>query len=73
MTSLKELEENVEVGKNPKNLTPEEIGMLIDWVGEIGKGFCRNCGYCLPCPEGIPIPDIFSLAYSNAMFGRQIN
>ena len=59
MTNLKELEENVEVGKNLRNLTSEEIGVLMDWVGEIGKGFCRNCGYCLPCPEGIPIPDIF--------------
>jgi predicted aldo/keto reductase-like oxidoreductase len=59
MTNLKELEENVGVGKNPRNLTAEEIGVLMDWVGEIGKGFCRNCGYCLPCPEGVPIPDIF--------------
>jgi predicted aldo/keto reductase-like oxidoreductase len=58
MTNLIELEENVKVGKNPRNLTHEEIGVLMDWVGEIGKGFCRNCGYCLPCPEGIPIPDI---------------
>jgi len=28
-------------------------------AAEAGKGFCRNCGYCLPCPEGIPIPDVF--------------
>ena len=59
MTNLRELEENVGVGKNPRNLTSEEIGVFMDWVGDIGKGFCRNCGYCLPCPEGVPIPDIF--------------
>lgn len=59
MTHLRELEENIKVGKDPKNLTHEEIAVLMDWVGEIGKGFCRNCGYCLPCPEGIPIPDVF--------------
>jgi predicted aldo/keto reductase-like oxidoreductase len=59
MTNLKELEENAKVGKDPVSLTPEEIGGLMDWVGEAGKGFCRNCGYCLPCPEGIQIPDIF--------------
>jgi predicted aldo/keto reductase-like oxidoreductase len=28
-------------------------------TADAGKGFCRNCGYCLPCPEGIPIPDVF--------------
>jgi len=59
MTNLKELKENVKVGEDLRNLTSEEISVLIDWVGEIGKGFCRNCGYCLPCQEGIPIPDIF--------------
>lgn len=59
MTNLRELKENVEVGENPVGLSNEEIGVLMNWVGEIGKGFCRNCGYCLPCPEGIPIPDIF--------------
>lgn len=59
MTGLRELEENVEVGRNPRPLSAEEITRLMDWVGAVGKGFCRNCGYCLPCPEGIPIPDIF--------------
>jgi len=59
MTSLNELEENVKVGEDIRNLNSEEIGILMDWVGEVGKGFCRNCGYCLPCPEGISIPDIF--------------
>lgn len=23
---------------------------------ELGGTFCRACGYCLPCPVGIPIP-----------------
>jgi len=59
MTNLKELEENIKVAEDPRDLTPEEIGLFMDWVGEVGKGFCRNCGYCLPCPEEISIPDIF--------------
>ncbi len=24
-------------------------------AAELGKLFCRRCGYCMPCPEGIPI------------------
>ena len=61
MTNLGELEENIKVGENLRDLNPEEISVFMDWVGETGKGFCRNCGYCLPCPEKIPIPDIFRI------------
>jgi predicted aldo/keto reductase-like oxidoreductase len=59
MTKLNELNENLEVGKQPRRLTVEEVKSLMDYIGEKGKGFCRNCGYCLPCSEEIPIPDIF--------------
>jgi len=59
MTNLDELDENLQVGGEPRKLDLEEIKTLMECVGEMGKGFCRNCGYCIPCPEGIPIPDIF--------------
>ena len=54
-----ELSENLQVGKHPRKLAIEEIKKVMQCVGDAGKGFCRNCGYCLPCPEEIPIPDIF--------------
>ncbi len=25
---------------------------------QMGARFCRGCGYCLPCPEDIPIPTV---------------
>jgi predicted aldo/keto reductase-like oxidoreductase len=59
MMELYELHENLEVGRHPRELDLEEIKILMKCVGDAGKGFCRNCGYCLPCPEEIPIPDIF--------------
>ncbi len=59
MMALNELEENLRVGRRPRNLSAEEIKDFMAMAVEAGKGFCRNCGYCLPCPEGIPIPDIF--------------
>jgi predicted aldo/keto reductase-like oxidoreductase len=58
MMELRELDENLQVGREPRELTVEGIRELMEIVGEAGKGFCRNCGYCLPCPEGVPIPDI---------------
>jgi predicted aldo/keto reductase-like oxidoreductase len=59
MMTLDELEENVRVGKSMRELSPEEIHKFIEKAGDAGKGFCRSCGYCLPCPEGVPIADIF--------------
>jgi predicted aldo/keto reductase-like oxidoreductase len=59
MMRMHELHENLEVGRHPRKMIAEEIKVLMEFVGEAGKGFCRNCGYCLPCSEGIPIPDIF--------------
>jgi len=58
MMELCELDENLQVGREPKDLEVDEIKELMKIVGEAGKGFCRNCGYCIPCPEGVPIPDI---------------
>jgi len=59
MMRMEELKENLHVAREPRKIKREEIKELMECVGEAGKGFCRNCGYCLPCPEGIPIPDIF--------------
>jgi predicted aldo/keto reductase-like oxidoreductase len=59
MMSLEELEENVGVSKVSRDLSTEEIRKFMEKAGDAGKGFCRSCGYCLPCPEGVPIPDVF--------------
>ncbi|MGA9752717.1 MAG: aldo/keto reductase [Acidobacteriota bacterium] len=29
---------------------------------------CTTCGYCLPCPSGVSIPDVFSMLNTTAMF-----
>ena len=59
MMAVNELEENIIVGRKLRELSAEEIRKFMEIAGEAGKGFCRNCGYCLPCPEEIPIPDVF--------------
>jgi predicted aldo/keto reductase-like oxidoreductase len=69
MMALNELEENLRVGKSPRNLSAEEIKEFMAIAAEAGKGFCRNCGYCLPCPEGIPIPDVFRFESYHRNYG----
>jgi predicted aldo/keto reductase-like oxidoreductase len=52
----KELDEFLSYDGNPPEMN-EEITAVIghDWE-MLSGGFCRGCGYCLPCPAGIDIP-----------------
>lgn len=42
-------------------LSAEEKQNIETWAQEAGQNFCRRCGYCLPCPQGIDIPAVFLL------------
>lgn len=59
MDSLEQVKENANVAKNIRALTIEEEEKLIQEANSLGTEFCRRCGYCLPCPQGIDIPSQF--------------
>ncbi|MHB9131998.1 MAG: aldo/keto reductase [Armatimonadota bacterium] len=53
---MHELEEILTMEANPPALD-EAMWRIIDSDrSELAGRFCRACGYCLPCPAGIPIP-----------------
>ena len=43
-------------------LTDEEKAKCREIAEELGSNFCRRCGYCAPCPQGINIPSNFLFA-----------
>ena len=43
-------------------LTAEEAEQCRKIARELGSNFCRRCGYCAPCPQGINIPNNFLFA-----------
>ena len=49
-------------------MTEAERRRAVARMVKIGDGFCRNCGYCKPCPEGIDINGIFRLYHYYADF-----
>jgi len=51
-----QLEQWLEVEKNPPELTDEIKGIMEKDRKELAGNFCRSCGYCLPCPAEINIP-----------------
>ncbi len=51
-----ELDEFIELEKNPSILNKEIRKMIEKDRNELAGDFCRACGYCLPCPANIEIP-----------------
>jgi uncharacterized protein len=52
----KELDEFIRYIDDPPALTKELKAVIKKDRKELGKNFCRGCGYCLPCPADIDIP-----------------
>jgi hypothetical protein len=70
MNQFDHIDENIKVAEDalPNSLTEKELG-IIEEVRKVYdsriKVDCTNCKYCLPCPEGVMIPNVFAL-YNNA-------
>lgn len=50
-----ELDEFIGYMKNPPEMTEEMRAVIEKDRAELIGGFCRGCGYCMPCPVGIEI------------------
>ncbi|MDF2678791.1 MAG: aldo/keto reductase [Bacillota bacterium] len=59
MDSVEQVIENASIGGSTEPLTAEEQEELNKEIEILGNDFCRRCGYCKPCPEGIDIPNVF--------------
>lgn len=58
MEKLHELEQNASAADGTP-LSEGELEELIKIAKSLGQTFCRRCGYCKPCPQGIDIPYTF--------------
>lgn len=63
MTYREHLEDNIKTFTGFKPLTEEELEFLKDMAGIMATYptvNCTHCNYCMPCPYGIDIPEIFA-------------
>jgi predicted aldo/keto reductase-like oxidoreductase len=59
--AVEEIEEIVTVVAGSWELTAGEWQAIERIRSEVGTRFCRRCGYCEPCPEGVRISMIMNL------------
>ena len=52
-----ELEQILALSENPPEMDGDILSGIEKDRRELSGAFCRGCGYCLPCPAGIPIND----------------
>ena len=55
--SLEQVDVLIEAGQEGASLTAGQVEQLKEQAAAWGTDFCRRCGYCLPCSEGIAIPN----------------
>jgi uncharacterized protein len=69
------IDENLQAAADaiPRSLTPEELGRIArvrDSYERLRKVGCTGCGYCMPCPAGVNIPECFALYNAHHLFPR---
>lgn len=69
MNTMQMLEMDFKLAENRKPITKERLEALLKNAVELGNYVCRQCGKCMPCPEGVDITGIFAL---EGIYDRQM-
>ena len=69
MQKMSELEEFLSYEENPPLLDAAIQSVIKADKAELAGNFCRSCGYCLPCPAGIPISNAARIIF---LLGRTV-
>ena len=77
MGSLEQIKENMAIAERVEidSLSDEELDILDRAQGifnSMMKINCTGCGYCLPCPKGVNIPDCFNVYNEKYLFNKKM-
>lgn len=59
MDHVDQVTTNAAVLKHSYHFSESDLEEMAEIASSLGETFCRRCGYCLPCPQGIDIPTQF--------------
>jgi len=73
MSTMDQLKENIQIAENaaPESLSSgelETVQKVADTYHRLLKVGCTGCAYCMPCPNEVNIPGIFTLYNDYFMF-----
>ena len=72
MGTMDMVKENLAVANIEGHLTTDEREKVEKMIAEkqaLAKLYCTGCNYCLPCPKGINIPNVFTLMNYHKIYG----
>ena len=63
-SNKQQVDDAVEAVRNFQPYSESHVDGLREKISDSFDGLCTGCGYCLPCPEGVPIPKLMD-AYNH--------
>lgn len=72
MNTMQQIDENVATCSREEPLSAEELQAIRNATEEskrLADLYCTGCRYCLPCPQGVAIPEIFSAMNYHRVWG----
>ncbi|NOY81535.1 MAG: 4Fe-4S dicluster domain-containing protein [Kiritimatiellaeota bacterium] len=72
MSTMEQVEENLRTASDPTPLTEQNRTAIAEHLVRLRKLaelYCTGCGYCVPCPAEIGIPDTLSAYNTGRVYG----
>ena len=72
MNTCEMIDENLKIASNLTPLSKEEILHIEKVVAEkqkLSELYCTACNYCMPCPAGLNIPELFKIYNYKQVYG----
>lgn len=72
MSTMQQVEENLATCSDEISLTEDDKAAIEEHLARMrgmAELYCSGCGYCLPCPQEVKIPDIFRAYNMGRVYG----
>jgi hypothetical protein len=76
MNSVEQVDFNVATCREPSSINPQDVDRMWRLIAKVSKDFrygqmCLRCYYCQPCPQGVPVPEVFRAGEVLTGYGKE--